>query len=86
MGATYFAAEIAATMSAISGLSDAPPTRKPSMSGKAESSGAFLAFAEPPYWMRISSAVVWSTFFAIQSRMPLSAMIGETVSELRDGV
>ena len=49
MGTTYFAAEIAATMSAISGLSDAPPTRKPSMSGNAESSGAFLAFAEPPY-------------------------------------
>ena len=69
----YFAAEIAATMSAISGLSEAPPTRKPSMSGKAESSGAFLAFAEPPYWMRISSAVVWSTLAAIQSRMPLSA-------------
>ena len=45
----YFAAEIAATMSAISGLSDAPPTRKPSMSGNAESSGAFFAFAEPPY-------------------------------------
>ena len=67
------AAEIAATMSAISGLSEAPPTRKPSMSGNALSSGAFFAFAEPPYWMRISSAVVWSTFFAIQSRMPLSA-------------
>jgi hypothetical protein len=28
-----------------------------------------LALAEPPYWMRISSAVFWSTFFAIQSRM-----------------
>jgi len=36
-------------MSAISGLSDAPPTRKPSMSGNALSSGAFFAFAEPPY-------------------------------------
>ena len=33
-----------------------------------------LAFAEPPLLdCRISSAVVWSTFFAIQSRMPLSA-------------
>ena len=52
-------------MSTNSGFMDAPPTRKPSMSGHAESSGAFLALAEPPYWMRISSAVVWSTFFAM---------------------
>eukprot|EP00961_Rhodomonas_salina_P244899 3309453-Rhodomonas_salina.7 len=36
-------------MSPNSGLSDAPPTRKPSMSGHADSSGAFLALAEPPY-------------------------------------
>ena len=32
---------------------------------------ALIDFHTAPYWMRISSAVVWSTFFAIQSRMPL---------------
>mmetsp|Transcript_9477 Transcript_9477/g.28467 ORF Transcript_9477/g.28467 Transcript_9477/m.28467 type:complete len:209 (+) Transcript_9477:271-897(+) len=62
---------IAATMSTISGLRDAPPTKKPSMSGQAESSGAFAAFADPPYWIRIPSAVCWSTAVAIQSRMAL---------------
>ena len=54
--ALYLAAEMAATISANSGLSEAPPTRKPSMSGMAERSGAFFAFAEPPYWMRMPSA------------------------------
>ena len=58
-------------MSLISGFSDAPPTRKPSMSGKLDSSGALPAFALPPYWMSIASAVARSTFAAIQSRMPL---------------
>ena len=38
---------------------------------RAERSGAFLAFAEPPYWMRISSAVFWSTAPAIQPRIAL---------------
>ena len=47
--------EMAATMSAISGLRDAPPTRKPSMSSIADSSLAFFAFTEPPYWMRMPS-------------------------------
>ena len=40
------AAEMAATMSLNSGLSEAPPTRKPSTSGHAESSGAFFACAQ----------------------------------------
>mmetsp|Transcript_627 Transcript_627/g.1293 ORF Transcript_627/g.1293 Transcript_627/m.1293 type:complete len:233 (-) Transcript_627:108-806(-) len=57
--------------SMISGLSDAPPTRKPSMSGHADRSGAFLALAEPPYWMRTSSAVLASTLVAIHSRIAL---------------
>ena len=52
----FFAAAIAATMSLNSGFNEAPPTRKPSTSGMAESSGAFFALAEPPYWMRIASA------------------------------
>mmetsp|Transcript_45022 Transcript_45022/g.101648 ORF Transcript_45022/g.101648 Transcript_45022/m.101648 type:complete len:206 (+) Transcript_45022:360-977(+) len=74
---------MALTMSAISGLREAPPTRKPSMSGHAESSGALAAFADPPYWMRISSAVFWSTAPAIQSRMALCvswACSGEAVT------
>ena len=66
---SYFASAIALTMSAISGLREAPPTRKPSMSGHADSSGAFLALAEPPYWMRIASAVSWSASLAIHSRI-----------------
>jgi len=45
----HLAATIALTMSANSGLSEAPPTRKPSMSGIAERSGAFFALADPPY-------------------------------------
>eukprot|EP00802_Teleaulax_amphioxeia_P017586 Tamp_17748.p1 GENE.Tamp_17748~~Tamp_17748.p1 ORF type:complete len:234 (+),score=17.94 Tamp_17748:140-841(+) len=44
-------------MSRNSGLSEAPPTKNPSMSSHADSSGAFLAFAEQPYWMRTSAAV-----------------------------
>mmetsp|Transcript_58611 Transcript_58611/g.154002 ORF Transcript_58611/g.154002 Transcript_58611/m.154002 type:complete len:217 (-) Transcript_58611:393-1043(-) len=65
------ATEIALTMSANSGLSDAPPTRNPSMSGHAESSGAFLAFAEPPYWMRIIAAQNSETLAAIHARISL---------------
>merc|ERR1712078_487949 len=61
---------MAATISANSGLSDAPPTKKPSMSGIAESSGAFLALAEPPYWMRIASATSEEAFSEISLRMP----------------
>mmetsp|Transcript_9087 Transcript_9087/g.21395 ORF Transcript_9087/g.21395 Transcript_9087/m.21395 type:complete len:230 (+) Transcript_9087:111-800(+) len=74
---------MADTISANSGLSEAPPTRKPSMSGWAERSGAFLALAEPPYWMRISSAVFSSTLALIQSRMALCvscACSGEAVT------
>ena len=48
-------------MSANSGLSEAPPTRKPSTSGHAERSGAFFALAEPPYWMRILAATSGDT-------------------------
>merc|ERR1740117_2078055 len=65
-----FALEMAATISANSGLSEAPPTRKPSMSGIAESSAAFLALAEPPYWMRMASATVAEAFSEISLRMP----------------
>ena len=63
--------EMAETMSTNSGLSEAPPTRKPSMSGIAESADAFLALAEPPYWMRIAEAQYSETFYAIQSRIAL---------------
>merc|ERR1712204_155231 len=65
-----FTLEMAATISANSGLSEAPPTRKPTMSGIAESSGAFLALAEPPYWMRMASATAAEAFSAISLRMP----------------
>merc|ERR1719327_262390 len=58
-------------MSLNSGFREAPPTRKPSMSGQADSSGAFLAFAEPPYWMRIIAAQYAETLAAIQSRICL---------------
>jgi len=44
------------TISANSGLSEAPPTRKPSTSGCFERSAAFFALAEPPYWIRTASA------------------------------
>ena len=37
----------------------------------ANSSAAFPAFTEPPYWMRIASAVASSYTSAIHSRMPL---------------
>mmetsp|Transcript_5794 Transcript_5794/g.19166 ORF Transcript_5794/g.19166 Transcript_5794/m.19166 type:complete len:203 (+) Transcript_5794:1518-2126(+) len=60
---------MAATISANSGLSEAPPTRKPSTSAQAESSGAFLALAEPPYWMRMPSAHAGLTFSEIHLRM-----------------
>ena len=36
--------------------------------GHAESSGAFLAFAEPPYWMRIASAHSAETLSLSHSR------------------
>merc|ERR1712182_151841 len=49
-------AALAATMSLNSGLSEAPPTRKPSISGCAESAAAFAALAEPPYWIRMAPA------------------------------
>lgn len=39
-------------MSTNSGLSEAPPTRKPSMSGFLARSRALAAVTEPPYWMR----------------------------------
>mmetsp|Transcript_60493 Transcript_60493/g.162955 ORF Transcript_60493/g.162955 Transcript_60493/m.162955 type:complete len:252 (-) Transcript_60493:184-939(-) len=39
-----------------SGLQEAPPTRKPSMSGIEPRSLQFLAFTEPPYKMRTPSA------------------------------
>jgi len=35
----------------------------------AERSGAFLAFAEPPYWMRIPSATAAPQFSLIQPRI-----------------
>merc|ERR1712166_200725 len=60
-----FAFEIAATISANSGFIEAPPTRKPSMSGCAESASAFAALAEPPYWMRMPSATAADAFSAI---------------------
>ncbi len=49
--------------------SDAPPTRKPSMSGHAESSGAFFALAEPPYWMRMPAAAAGDTWSEIHPRI-----------------
>merc|ERR1719253_1735385 len=58
-------------MSLISGFSEAEPTRKPSMSGHAESLGAFLALAEPPYWMRMFSAHSALTLVLSQSRSSL---------------
>jgi hypothetical protein len=36
----------------------APPTRAPSISGWAMSSGALAGVTEPPYWMRIPWATV----------------------------
>mmetsp|Transcript_141994 Transcript_141994/g.453948 ORF Transcript_141994/g.453948 Transcript_141994/m.453948 type:complete len:202 (+) Transcript_141994:203-808(+) len=60
---------MAATISTNSGFKDAPPTRKPSMSGQAESSGAFFAFAEPPYWMRMPAAHSSLTLAAIHLRI-----------------
>ena len=47
-GAYALAAAMALMTSMISGLSEAPPTRKPSMSGLAERSGAVAPDAEPP--------------------------------------
>ena len=46
-------------LSGNSGFKDAPPTRKPSMSSHRPSSNAFLACAEPPYWIRICAAQSW---------------------------
>ena len=40
------------------------------MSGMADRSGAFLALAEPPYWMRMASATAGDAFWAISFRMP----------------
>ena len=51
------------TMSANSGLREAPPTRKPSMSGHLASSPQFFALAEPLCWMRVSSATSLLTRF-----------------------
>ena len=41
------------------------------MSGCAESSGAFFAFAEPPYWMRMAAATAGEALLVMSSRMPL---------------
>ena len=40
------------------------------MSGWADRSGAFLALAEPPYWMRMASATFAEAFSEINLRMP----------------
>ena len=73
----------ALTMSLNSALSEAPPTRKPSTSGHAESSGAFFALALPPYWMRIRSAVSLLTSLASHARSAACvswACLGEAVT------
>merc|ERR1719161_3537725 len=57
-------------MSLNSGFIEAPPTRKPSMSGQADSSGAFFAFAGPPDGLRIPAATSGEAFLAISARMP----------------
>src|SRR5258705_9378341 len=47
----------ASTMRAnLTGSRLAPPTRAPSMSGRARSSRAFSSFTLPPYWIRTRSA------------------------------
>ena len=61
----YFAAEIAATVSAISSLSDAPPTRKPSMSGNAEARARSSRSPSRRTGCGSPWPFVWSTFFAI---------------------
>lgn len=40
-----------------SGFRAAPPTSPPSISGCTNSSGAVAAFTDPPYWIRMASAV-----------------------------
>ena len=47
-GPAFFTVEFALMMFTNSGFSDAPPTRKPSMSACLPSSSQFFAFTEPP--------------------------------------
>ena len=56
-----------------SGLSDAPPTKKPSMSGWAIKSAAFLAFADPPYKILTESRASAETF--VPSHSLISACV-----------
>ena len=44
-----------------SGLSDAPPTKEPSMSGQAANSRQLAAVTDPPYRIRVDSAT-WVIF------------------------
>ena len=48
----FFAAAMAEMMSPNSALREAPPTKKPSMSGHAERAPALAALADPPYCER----------------------------------
>jgi hypothetical protein len=65
-------------MSAISGFMEAPPTRNPSMSGHAASSGALAAVAEPPYWMRICRGKEETKKAVVKSGERKGTLMGET--------
>ena len=56
-------------MSTNAGFSDAPPTKKPSMSACFASSPLFFSVTLPPYRMRVFSAASAETSFFSQSRM-----------------
>jgi hypothetical protein len=56
-------------MSTKAGFSEAPPTRKPSMSACLASSLQFFSLTEPPYNIRVFSAASDETSFFNHSRM-----------------
>ena len=55
-GFNDFSLPLQLTISANSGFNDAPPTKKPSMSGLLDNPGAVLPLADPPYKIRVFSA------------------------------
>mmetsp|Transcript_45132 Transcript_45132/g.109845 ORF Transcript_45132/g.109845 Transcript_45132/m.109845 type:complete len:231 (-) Transcript_45132:393-1085(-) len=57
------------TMSANSGFKEAPPTKKPSMSGFSERPGAVFALADPPYKIRVLAATSAPAICPRYSRM-----------------
>ena len=47
---------LALTICTNSGFKEAPPTKKPSMSGLAANSLQLAAVTDPPYWIRMAAA------------------------------